>query len=609
MRFINFSGYEWPNAFRKSFGPHGGDFSDKMMALWERRPLLWVSLAALPVFLLGLWTPGMDQSEAMYAEIAREMRTGADWITPHLNGARHFDKPPLLYWLIAIAQSVLGESELSARLFPALAAWGTIPVTGAIGTALFGRRAGWAAALVQTTSLGPFIFGRMILPDPSLSFWISLAILGYVKGFVQENNGLRSPWPWVMFAAAGFASLIKGLLGLGLPAVIVGIHAIVSQRLRSLFSLRLLLWAGLTAAVAVPWYWAVCRANPEFFDYFFIREHFQRYTGQRFPADEFVSLPLFLTLTLMWTFPWAAVVPAALWQGVKRAFDTGWRRAPEMLPLLWVGIVVGLFATSKSRLEYYAFPALPAASLLVGRFWSHLLDNGQTLPLPRSAVYSVGSMATLACLAATGSYLLLGPASGLIFEAVASTWPGSGWVGGSEQTATLDRIWLPTVATLAWIALISSRAMLCLKKTRYGAALALLGAMTIPLFIMVHWGFRVMEPFMSLRPTARLAAHHAGPSGAIVSREPHEYMWIGGLPYYSGRMVYVLKDPRYDQAPPNRREPPERFLDGQALATLWSSAGRVVMVVDKTDPILPELRSTGRYDLIAEVGGKAVVGN
>ncbi len=609
MRLFNFSQYGWPNALLKSNNGCDAALTDKLIALWERRPVFWISLAALPVFLLGLWTPGLEHGEGMYAEIAREMRNGADWITPHLNGARHFDKPPLLYWLIAIAQTVLGESELSARLFPALAAWGTIPVTGAMGTALFGLRAGWLAALVQATSLGPFIFGRMILPDPSLSFWISLAVLSYVKGFVQDNNGLRSPWPWVMFAAAGFASLIKGLLGLGLPAVIVGIHAILSRRLRSLFPPRLILWAGLTAAVAVPWYWAVCQANPEFFNYFFIREHFQRYTGQRFPADEFVSLPVFLALTLMWTFPWTALVPSALWQSAKRAFGNGWRQAPELLPLLWVGIVVGLFSTSKSRLEYYALPAVPAASLLIGRFWSRLLDSRETLPTPRHAVISIGSMATLAGLAAVGSYLLLGPASGLIFDAVAATWPGSGWVGGPEQTTTLERIWWPTFATLAWISLISLGAADCMRKTRYGAAAALLGAMTIPLFIMVHWGFGVMEPFMSLRPTAELAAQHAGPSGIVVSREPHEYMWIGGLPYYSGRMVYVLKDSRYDHAPPNRREPPERFLDTGALTTLWNSAKRVVLVADKTDPVLPELQSTGRYDLIAEIGSRAVVGN
>lgn len=583
--------------------------SHAWMALWEQYPLLWVSLAALPIYLLGLWTPGLEHSEGMYAEIAREMRNGADWITPHLNGARHFDKPPLLYWLIAIAQTVLGESEFSARLFPALAAWGTIPVTGAIGNALFGPRAGWVSALVQATSLGPFIFGRMILPDPSLSFWISLAILGYVKGFVQDNNGLRSPWPWVMFAAAGFASLIKGLLGLGLPAIIVGIHAILSGRLRSLFSPRLLLWAGLTAIVAVPWYWAVCQANPEFFNYFFIREHFQRYTGQRFPADEFVSLPMFLTLTLTWTFPWATVVPAALWNGARRAFRSGWRNAPELLPLLWVGIVVGLFSTSRSRLEYYAFPALPAVSVLVGYFWCQLLESRRTIPTPRAVIVSVGSMAVLACLAAVGSYLLLGPASGLVFDAVAGTWPGSGWGGGSEQTATLDRICWPTVLSFAWIAAIGTGATLSLKKRRPGMAFALLAVMTIPLFGMVHWGFEVMEPYMSLRQPAQLAARHAGPSGVIVSREPHEYMWIGGLPYYSGRMAYVLKDPKYDQAPPNRREPPERFLDDGSLAALWTSATRVALVVDKADPILAELRSTGRYDPIAQIGNRVVVGN
>lgn len=581
----------------------------RLIQLVGQRPLLWVSLAALPLFLLGLSTPAMDQSEAMYAEIAREMRSGADWITPRLNGARHFDKPPLLYWLIALTQAALGESELSARLWPALAAWGTIPVTGAIATALFGPSAGWAAALVHATSLGPFIFGRMILPDPSMCFWISLAILGYVKGFVREGEGSRSAWPWVMGAAAGFASLIKGLLGLGLPLVIIGFHAVLSGRLRALLTPRLLLWGGMTGIVAVPWYWAVCRANPEFFQYFFLREHFHRFTGQRYPADEFVSFPVFITLTLMWTFPWVAVIPAALWRGVRRAIHKGWRRAPELLPLLWGGIVVGLFSASSSRLEYYALSAVPAASILVGGLWERLLHGGQGNTGPRGVAFSVGFMATLAGVGAAASFMLLGPGRNIVFEAVAASWPGSGWVPGPEQTATLDRIQWPTFSALAWIAFVTAGAAICLKKARNGAAFGLLGAMAIPLFVMVHWGFVVMEPFMSLRSTAELAAHHAGPTGVIVTREPHEYMWIGGLPYYSGRMVYVLKDRKYDSAPPNRREPAERFLDDTGLAALWMSGRRVVLVVDRADPILPELRAFGRFDMLAEIGGRLVVAN
>ena len=36
-----------------------------------------------------------DPDEGRYAEIPREMLADADFVTPRLNGFKHFDKPPL----------------------------------------------------------------------------------------------------------------------------------------------------------------------------------------------------------------------------------------------------------------------------------------------------------------------------------------------------------------------------------------------------------------------------------------------------------------------------------------------------------------------------------
>jgi 4-amino-4-deoxy-L-arabinose transferase-like glycosyltransferase len=70
----------------------------------DRWLVLLLVVLGLPVTLLGLGSPALyDPHESLYAEVAREMVVHGDWLTPHLNGTRYLDKPPLFYWLIAIA--------------------------------------------------------------------------------------------------------------------------------------------------------------------------------------------------------------------------------------------------------------------------------------------------------------------------------------------------------------------------------------------------------------------------------------------------------------------------------------------------------------------------
>ncbi|MEM9369429.1 MAG: glycosyltransferase, partial [Planctomycetota bacterium] len=89
--------------------------------------LQWALIGMTCVFLLSnLGYPLIDPDETRYAEIPREMLVSGDWILPTLNFKTYYDKPPLLYWLVASSFSVFGVHEWSARLVPAFAALGTL---------------------------------------------------------------------------------------------------------------------------------------------------------------------------------------------------------------------------------------------------------------------------------------------------------------------------------------------------------------------------------------------------------------------------------------------------------------------------------------------------
>lgn len=85
--------------------------------------ILWLGAISWLAFLWHLGSVGLvDETEPLFAEAARQMTVTGDWITPYFNGETRFDKPPLIYWLMAIAYKLIGVNEWAVRLPSAMAA-------------------------------------------------------------------------------------------------------------------------------------------------------------------------------------------------------------------------------------------------------------------------------------------------------------------------------------------------------------------------------------------------------------------------------------------------------------------------------------------------------
>ena len=60
------------------------------------------------IFLLGLGSTGLvDETPPLFAAAGKAMSESGDWLTPKVNGIFRFDKPPLIYWLMAFFYSCL----------------------------------------------------------------------------------------------------------------------------------------------------------------------------------------------------------------------------------------------------------------------------------------------------------------------------------------------------------------------------------------------------------------------------------------------------------------------------------------------------------------------
>src|ERR1700687_63928 len=104
--------------------------------------VLWCALLAeRPLF---------DPDEGRYAEIPREMLSGGDWVIPHLNALVYLEKPPLQYWLTALAFRSFGQNEFAARLCTGLAGYLTLATVFFLGRKLWGIEAGVRALLLTS---------------------------------------------------------------------------------------------------------------------------------------------------------------------------------------------------------------------------------------------------------------------------------------------------------------------------------------------------------------------------------------------------------------------------------------------------------------------------
>src|SRR5512142_726921 len=127
--------------------------------------------AAVAVLYLALLptAPLMEPDEGRYAEIPREMLATGDFVTPRLNGALYFEKPPLYYWAVAASEKVLGHREVAARVPNKIASAAMVLLAYFFARKRWGERVALLSALLLSTSALVFALARISIIDPCLS--------------------------------------------------------------------------------------------------------------------------------------------------------------------------------------------------------------------------------------------------------------------------------------------------------------------------------------------------------------------------------------------------------------------------------------------------------
>ncbi|MDP8263153.1 MAG: glycosyltransferase family 39 protein [Candidatus Ancaeobacter aquaticus] len=305
------------------------------------------------------------KDEGRYAEIPREMVATGDYIAPHLNYVKYFEKPVLCYWMTALSYKAFGVNEFAARFPMALLGLITICAVYLFGKEFFGEREGFLSTLILLATIGFYLVNRYVVLDGPFTCFFTVSMCLIWAGY-RKN---RLSYCLLAYASMGCAVLTKGLIGVVLPVLIVGSYILVTRKWNVVKKLCIVRGVLVFCAVTVPWFYMVTRAHPEFFNFFFIQEHFLRYLTDAAGRQE--PFYFFLIIGSIFFAPWTVFVPVA----IKKLFqikDENVKSTLIFLNIWWVAILV-FFSLSQSKLPPYILPMVPALALVVGNIWGDFL--------------------------------------------------------------------------------------------------------------------------------------------------------------------------------------------------------------------------------------------
>ena len=314
-----------------------------------------------------LWWAAWDSrplarpDEGRYAEIPREMALSGDFITPRLNGIKYFEKPPLQYWATAIAYQTFGQNERTARFWTTFCGFLTLIFTGCMARSLAGpRTTQWLAPVILAGALYPALLGHVNTLDSGVTAFLTGAIAAYLHA---QHSAHARKWMALAGISLGLAVLSKGLIGIVLPGIAIVLYTLTSLNFSAWKRAHLFTTSIALLLLAAPWFVLCSLRNPEFAHFFFIHEHFERFTSTVHQRVE--PAWYFLPILLVGWLPWTVLLPQALVTAWKSSGRSSTLFRPSRFLLIYAFGILAFFSASGSKLPTYILPAFPPLASLI----------------------------------------------------------------------------------------------------------------------------------------------------------------------------------------------------------------------------------------------------
>jgi 4-amino-4-deoxy-L-arabinose transferase-like glycosyltransferase len=344
--------------------------SNFLMTTRTRTDVLLMAGFCAFLFFYGLGQFGLiGADEPRYAQVAREMLERHDFITPVLGGRAWLEKPPLYYWQAMLAYSVLGVSDVAARVPAAIDA--TLLV---IAVYLFFRRFRHGvevdAALITASCAGVIGYAHAASMDMALAATFGIGIFAWWAWRESEKRIYLA----LFYCCIALGMLAKGPVAPFLAAAVIVVFALVTREFRSVMRMLWLPGIFLFCAIALPWYVLVQMRNPQFFREFILQHNLARFSSDLYHHRQ--PFWYYLPVTALALVPWTVFVIAACFETVQAWWAERKSVSGEpdfelqfgVFACCWLVVPVAFFSISQSKLPGYILPALPAGAVLLAEY-------------------------------------------------------------------------------------------------------------------------------------------------------------------------------------------------------------------------------------------------
>ncbi|MGB5157950.1 phospholipid carrier-dependent glycosyltransferase [Desulfobacterium sp. N47] len=343
--------------------------------------------------------------ETRYAEIAREMIAGRDWIVPHLNGLRYFEKPVLGYWAHAASIMLFGENNFAVRFPSALAAGLSAFLIYLLVHKVYRKEDNKnnplpvLATLIFLTTFEVLGIGNTAVLDSIFSFFLTASIaLFFIASEATCKSAKEKQFLLLSGIFCGLAFLTKGFLAFAIPVIVITPYFIWQKRYKDLLRMSLIPLVSATI-VSLPWSIAIYSKEPDFWRYFIWNEHIRRFMDKS--AQHSSAFWVFLLISPATILPWTFLTPAAM-RGIKmhiKDLDTATGRLARFC-VCWLVLPFLFFSASKGKLITYILPCFPPFAVLLAFGLSEIPEKVKSRSFKLGVIFA-GSLFLLILLAFT----------------------------------------------------------------------------------------------------------------------------------------------------------------------------------------------------------------
>lgn len=293
-----------------------------------------------------------------------EMVKSGEYLTPHINSAIYFHKPPLYAWLTAIVFKIFGFTEFWGRFWAAVFGVAGVYLAYLFGRRIYNERVGLVSALILTFSPLYIVLSKIALVDVLLCFFITLSLYLFYLGYKEPGS---RKWFYLMWLAMALATMTKGPLGIIVPMFSIVLYLLFEKNLAFIKQIQWLKGIIIYLLVASPWFIIeTFREGPYFLKMIFGQFLFSIYMSpmQQHPGPFYY----YLIVILIGFIPWSGFFISSLF------------KRPHGLLLSVFLVMLAIFSTASTKVPGYFLPAFPAMAIITAKFLDNVFEGKNKWP-------------------------------------------------------------------------------------------------------------------------------------------------------------------------------------------------------------------------------------